>query len=581
MINSIPKIESDKVYTFGQFTTQKTPSAYWLPAPVEESPEISNKKKKKKGNEDEFTSSKIRIITPSEAQKTDNPKLIGWSIAGATVLTAAGLFLLLKGGTKGLSKNFQKLRDYFDKKLQNSKLNSNDGLSFSNRLYIYIVKSLDIALKRKEAINNFTTFKDMLFKKIMYLNKYTTKVHDSISRMFEKIGRQSVLNTYKTTAGKARETQLLTRAASEKLMQGNTYEVIEINGIRQTKAQWLAQLDEMHNQLHESYDKNFSHKALTKRYLQVKKSLEYLKSVFAKMKIFFSKDVYSTFIAEEKIAKEKAILQKVVRAHRLDLSYSLADMAKESDDTIMKMTELISFKDADKIKYLRDIRGNIKKYVKNPEANAELKEQITASIEKFLKNVKDAQADKVLDENTARKLLSGAEDLKTTFAGFKQGKIQDILDIYKKLLPADEYSQIAKSYRESIKSLDKSIHIETEDFVSKLRDLILGSAPTDILTILGSFGVLGYYLGKSENNDQRTSIAIKYGFPALAGIGVSLYCNAKLFAGTKSLIIGTLSTWVLNRIGIVADDALKKHKNSKKSQVIAEAAVVKNPPKNV
>ena len=32
--------------------------------------------------------------------------------------------------------------------------------------------------------------------------------------------------------------------------------------------------------------------------------------------------------------------------------------------------------------------------------------------------------------------------------------------------------------------MDKSINLETEEFVNKLRDLKMGSAPTDILTIL-------------------------------------------------------------------------------------------------
>ena len=57
-----------------------------------------------------------------------------------------------------------------------------------------------------------------------------------------------------------------------------------------------------------------------------------------------------------------------------------------------------------------------------------------------------------------------------------------------------------------VKNLDKSIKIETDDFISKVRDLALGSAPTDVLTILGGLGTLGYYLGKSKDSDERVSI---------------------------------------------------------------------------
>ena len=45
--------------------------------------------------------------------------------------------------------------------------------------------------------------------------------------------------------------------------------------------------------------------------------------------------------------------------HIEELSYSLQDMANDSDNLIMKMTEVISFKDADKIGMLRNIRKNI------------------------------------------------------------------------------------------------------------------------------------------------------------------------------------------------------------------------------
>ena len=125
------------------------------------------------------------------------------------------------------------------------------------------------------------------------------------------------------------------------------------------------------------------------------------------------------------------------------------------------------------------------------------------------------------------------------------------------------FKKVKKIYNRGIKSLDKSIKIETEDFTAKIRDLAMGSAPTDMLTMVGSVGVLGYQLGKSDNKDQRTSIALKYGFPAIAGIAVSLYCNAKLYAGTKALIVGSISTWILNRIGSTSDEYIKNYKASK------------------
>ena len=584
MINSIRTIESNNSNAFGAVTSKSDPRMYWI---MPETMQDIYENKKKKEN------SKLHIINPEEARKTNNIKLIGISIASVTVLTAAGIFFLLKGGTKGLSKNFQRLRDFFDKKVQTSKLENPGQLSFSGKSYIFIVKTLDNMLKKFEAVNNFTTIKDLLFKKIMFNNftgKYTGKVHDSITLMFERIGRQSVVNSYNKTSGKFRFAEVLSEEAAKNIMRGNSYEVIEINGLRQTKAQWLSQLGKMNNELRANYEKYFSQDPLRARYYRFKKSAEDLKAAFSKLRVFWSKDLWTTFMAEAAMLDEKSAVQKIVRNNRHLLSHSLSDMAKDSNALIMKMTESISFKDAEKISHLRNIKAAINEYAKKG-GNLELKEKIINGMDVFASNIRSALSDNTMDEKLARGLLNDIAELKNNFLNFKQGQIEDMLDIYKNILPQDEYNNLEKAYKASVKSLDKSIHMETEEFVSKLRDLVLGSAPTDILTILGSLGVLGYQLGKSDDNDQRLSISLKYGIPALAGIGISLYCNAKLYAGTKSLIIGTLSSLIINKFGVWADNIFKTYKLNQQSQANDQTgdktsptsglSLAQNPPKTV
>ena len=209
---------------------------------------------------------------------------------------------------------------------------------------------------------------------------------------------------------------------------------------------------------------------------------------------------------------------------------------------------------------LRNLRHNIHDYIKTGSNNPELKSKIVNSINEFSTEISKSLQNKSMKPETAKPLLEHTQELMSSFSGFKSGKVEEILDIYRQILPPSEYETVQKAYRESVKSLDKAIVTETEDFISKVRDLTLGSAPTDILSVLGGIGTLGYYLGKSDNNDERISISLKYGIPALAGIGVALYGNAKLFAGTKSMIFGAVSTWIFNRIGSMADKKLKEHK---------------------
>lgn len=559
MINSIPTIETKALKTFGQVTQHQAVSDYWLPA--------QSTDKFDKSNNEELSAAKIRIITPEEARKTNNLKIIGLSIAGTVVLTAAGIFFVLKGGGKGLTKNFQKLRDSFQKKIQQAKLGSDDKVATPNRFYIIMVKVLDKFLSRSEAINNFTSFKDMLFKNLMNFSKFTGKIHDNITKLFEKIGRQTVLNSYKKTGGYLGEALKITDNVSSSV--SGTTRIID----GKTKAQWLEDAKKLTKELSASHENYFDSHALTVRYFSFKKAAQDLKVAFEKMKVFLTKDLFKTFLADSKISKEKVAIQKAVHGYRRDITYSALDMARDSEDLILKMTQLVPFKDSEKLKLLASIRSNIKKYSKDTVKNAKLKKIIIKDMEKLSHNIKTS-ATQVLPDSSTRVLLESLEDLRTGFVSFKQGKIQDILDIYRKILTPKEFKRIEKGFKHYTKSLDSSIKVETEDFISKLRDLSLGSAPTDILSLLGGLGVLGYHLGKSDDNDQRISIALKYGIPALSLIGVSLYCNAKLYAGTKGLLIGTLASAILNRIGTTADDLLKKHKAQK-------ADNQKNPPKNV
>lgn len=568
MINSIPTIDNKNNKPFGNVTIKHNPSDYWLCQNYVIQDTYTNKEQ----NKDKY---KIKIVTPDEARKSNNFKVLGMSIAGATVLTAAALFLLLKGGPKGLSKNFQRLRDYLDRKVQKLKLN-NVGHENLIKSYTFIIKSLDKAQQKFEAVNNFATVKDVSFKFLMSSTAIGAKIHNSITRMFEKIGRQAVINSYSRTAGSVAEAKAIRLNLGRNLLSKDSYKIIEINGVRQTKAQWVSQLDKMNDDLVGAYDMYFGRNVLTSRYLRIKKALSGLNDKFDSLKAFWSKDLVNSFMAENVISKEKLALQNNVRGFRKEISYSIVDLAKVLDEKIIKMSRVISYKDVDKIDKLRAVRHDIKTLVKtintkgvNDTSALQLKAKVIEGIDSLKNSVSDSVKNKTMDEKVANDLLDGILDLKNSFVNYKQGKVEDMLDIYKKLLSDEDYKILEKSYKNSVKSLDKSINIETEEFVSKVRDLALGGAPTDILTILGSLATLGYNLGKSEDNEQRVSISLKYGIPTIAGIGVSLYCNAKLYAGTKSLLVGGISTIILNKIGVWADDLLKTFRQKKKEEKAA------------
>ena len=139
-------------------------------------------------------------------------------------------------------------------------------------------------------------------------------------------------------------------------------------------------------------------------------------------------------------------------------------------------------------------------------------------------------------------------------------ELNKVLNEYKNILTENEYNRLDSRVKSFIKSLDGSIKKETVNYVDKARDLKLGSAPTDILSILGTVGAVGWYLEKSNDKDEKISASLKYGIPAIGAIATSLICTAKLIAGTKSLAIGLLSGWLMNNIGEIVDGMRKQYK---------------------
>lgn len=135
--------------------------------------------------------------------------------------------------------------------------------------------------------------------------------------------------------------------------------------------------------------------------------------------------------------------------------------------------------------------------------------------------------------------------------------MEEILTTYKALLPRDKYLKLKAEVAKAVKSLDKSIEIETVQYVDKARDLKLGAAPTDVLSILTTVGAVGYYVSKSDNKDERISASLKYGIPAIGAIATSLFCTAKLISGGKAMFFGLASGWVINKIGVFVDDLRK------------------------
>lgn len=137
--------------------------------------------------------------------------------------------------------------------------------------------------------------------------------------------------------------------------------------------------------------------------------------------------------------------------------------------------------------------------------------------------------------------------------------ISTMLENYKSVLSKKEYTRLQKRIKSVMKSLDSSIENETNRYFDKARDMKLGSAPTDVLSIVTGLGAVGWYTAKAKDKDERISATLRYGIPAIGTIATSLYCSARLISGGKALGFALLSGLLINKCGAAVDNFRKKY----------------------
>lgn len=287
------------------------------------------------------------------------------------------------------------------------------------------------------------------------------------------------------------------------------------------------------------------------------------KDFWSKNNRFRRKEMWQTFIVDEKIASGKNTLAGEVAAIRNKITYTNADKVNLIEEHIKKMEELILPSDTEGLNLIKKLKW----FVKNPDGLAENSEIFRKELMKLL----DRPLQNGLDEG----ILAHQQALKKTYIqsvidlleSNNSGELQEMLNIYEKIAPY-ELSVLKPQVNKAVRAFDKSLKTETVDFFDKLRDLSLGSAPTDLISPAASAGLIAYSLAKADNSDERKSIILKAGIPIVGGLGISVFATTRLISGGKAMLLALGSGLVLNRIGSFVDKLRKKAaKNPTNSQV--------------
>ncbi len=150
----------------------------------------------------------------------------------------------------------------------------------------------------------------------------------------------------------------------------------------------------------------------------------------------------------------------------------------------------------------------------------------------------------------------------------KKGLYDELYTLVSKNLDASEKSSLENLLKKTSKKLKKASHSENVDYFDKKRDLVLGSAPTDIVTAAGGLALSGVAIASADTKEERISRALTGGLPIIAGIGASMAFTAMLFSGIKGMLYGAATSVGLSKLGSIADKCINGKTTQKQDPAI-------------
>lgn len=160
--------------------------------------------------------------------------------------------------------------------------------------------------------------------------------------------------------------------------------------------------------------------------------------------------------------------------------------------------------------------------------------------------------------NKLTKESSNATEKLTKKYGSEKGVYQEIIDLFKKTKDINPSEKTALNQRlEHLKkTLLKTNDIETVQYFDKKRDLVLGGAPTDMLSNLGMLGISAALLAAADSKEERQTRTMTGVLPIIGGIGTNLLFTAMLYSGITGLLMGAGSSIVLSKLGSIGNKYL-------------------------
>lgn len=477
----------------------------------------------------------------------------GYSIAATGFVVGMGALWLAKG-LPPKARNFMNkiYREMVDK---SNKIKSKEKTSWAENLHLKALKALRIITTRSKIVFNAAPFKDAWAKKVIEKYPKLNNFCDKITNWFERVSVKTSRYQYNKTMKHFDEMYAAFDQANSKLPKEVADNIKKRTGTIQ-----------------ELYKENFSATGQNRRLNQMKKDMDGIhEKVYNKMfvdwKNFYSLhgDAYKTFVSEDFAINAKIKVNTEVNTVRTMISNGLNDDYAATRRLLSHIDMFIDPTDPKSRLLIKNIGKTLDEYKKFTERGKEAKQvlfdgRISSNINTLKDYIKNCGK---YSQKDVAEISKSIESLDEILRVNKRGQVQEILAEYKKYLPKEDYEKVKKIAYRATGSLNKSIDTEVDKLFDKVRDLLIGSAPVDVLGVLSSLGVIGFGLAKADNNDERISASLKYGIPAVGGVVTTLICTLGLVSAGPSLIIGGISGVLINKLGIEVDNLRKRYQGKK------------------
>ena len=206
------------------------------------------------------------IFEDNKKKEVQKEKALGLIISNIALVSALGGYALFKGLPVGTYKKLSRLGQRLEERI---------GVSSDSRMmqfYNALLKGTRGAIDRTKSVNNFTSFKDLLFKKIMFKTSITAKIHEGITKLFEKMSKRTVNQRYGIFDNAFSNFFTSLDRINETIPQ----KAVIINGVTKSSAEWIEETKRIRSSMSEKINLSFGQSARDTRYAKMKKACESL-----------------------------------------------------------------------------------------------------------------------------------------------------------------------------------------------------------------------------------------------------------------------------------------------------------------